>query len=382
MDVSKFSNVIKLMLLMTLLMFLTSCKESGQRESGKVAKSKPVVKFGEYVVQGPYTHKNLSFFLISGEESLKGKKILTLDQAMEKKVLTVYETGNVNQLEVENISTTEYVFIQSGDIVKGGKQDRTLQHSVLIQPSSGKVKVASFCVEQGRWRKRGGEDVSTFSGSKNRVVSKGLKLATRNNKSQSEVWKEVSKYQKKMSKNVLNEEVSRESRRERVRSNRVVQRNDLNGLRAAGAEESPTSLQLSVEKKEIQEKTKEYQKAIAAMLPSMDSVVGYAFAINGEINSADVYANYDLFQQLWPKLLESSIMEAVVEYDSTKTIKAVTAQEVSDWLKSVEEGGSKKTESLSQTSEQNVLENEKDVMYESVYKGDKKKWVHKNYIKK
>ena len=55
------------------------------------------------------------------------------------------------------------MFVQSGDIVKGGQQDRVLTVSLLLPPKSGRIPIASFCVEQGRWAARGKEDVKTFA---------------------------------------------------------------------------------------------------------------------------------------------------------------------------------------------------------------------------
>src|SRR4030095_10093981 len=80
-----------------------------------------------YRVSGPYTNKNLSLFLIHGKDTIKSTNILTLEEAMAQKKVVVHETGNVNQLAIENKSEA-IVFIQSGDIVKGGRQDRTMQH--------------------------------------------------------------------------------------------------------------------------------------------------------------------------------------------------------------------------------------------------------------
>jgi hypothetical protein len=64
----------------------------------------------------------------------------------------------VNELIVENLSDEE-VYIQSGDIVKGGRQDRTLGYDLIVPKKSGKVKITSFCVEHGRWSARGREAV-------------------------------------------------------------------------------------------------------------------------------------------------------------------------------------------------------------------------------
>src|SRR5262245_33182825 len=100
-------------------------------------------------VSGPVTHENLTVYFIHGP-SAAGKVPLTLEEAPARNVLQVRETGSVNELEIENLGDDE-VFIQSGDIVKGGQQDRTLMVSLLLAPKSGRVPIAAFCVEQGRW---------------------------------------------------------------------------------------------------------------------------------------------------------------------------------------------------------------------------------------
>src|SRR5438045_4131461 len=83
---------------------------------------------------GPVTHENLSVYFIHGP-SAPGKAPLTLEEALAKRIVEVRETGNVNELEIENLGDEE-VFIQSGDIVKGGQQDRSLMVSLLLAPKS------------------------------------------------------------------------------------------------------------------------------------------------------------------------------------------------------------------------------------------------------
>ena len=141
-------------------------------------------------LKGPYTYKNLQLFLIEGEETLTESNIVTLEEALKNKYVVVHETGNVNQLSIENQSDF-YVYIHPGDILKGGKQDRTLPNGFTLSPNSKPVQVASFCVEQGRWRQRGGEAVTMFAGSSKVLNAKNLKLAARYSKSQSGVWQNV-----------------------------------------------------------------------------------------------------------------------------------------------------------------------------------------------
>src|SRR5215217_2795586 len=109
----------------------------------------------DYRISAPHTYKNLSIFLIHGKDQNSKGNILTLQEAMDRNLFRVYETGSVNELEVENLSREFDVFIQSGDIVKGGKQDRILAVSIIIPARSGRVSIDSFCVESGRWTKRG-----------------------------------------------------------------------------------------------------------------------------------------------------------------------------------------------------------------------------------
>src|SRR5262245_43374295 len=64
-------------------------------------------------ISGPYTHANLSVFLIHGEDQLKNKRFLTLSEALAQKKIVVHETRQVNELAIENLSADEEVFIQA-----------------------------------------------------------------------------------------------------------------------------------------------------------------------------------------------------------------------------------------------------------------------------
>src|ERR687883_1105547 len=107
---------------------------------------------------------------------------------MEKRVVVVHETKDVNELSIENVSEDEEVYVQSGDIVKGGQQDRVLAVDLVVPPRSGRMPIAAFCVESGRWSRRGGEAASTFESSNDRIATKDLKIAANGSKSQGEVW--------------------------------------------------------------------------------------------------------------------------------------------------------------------------------------------------
>lgn len=116
---------------------------------------------GGHTLSGPFTHENFTLFLIHGPDRLAGVHYLTLQEAMDQKAVVVHETGNVNELAVENVGSSG-VFIQSGDIVKGGRQDRTISLDFICPPKSGRMPIESFCVEHGRWQQRGAEAPGEF----------------------------------------------------------------------------------------------------------------------------------------------------------------------------------------------------------------------------
>lgn len=121
-------------------------------------------------VSGPHAHDNLAVYFIHGTNA-PGAVPLTLTEALAKGRVEVVETGQVNELKIENKGEEE-IFIQAGDIVKGGRQDRVLMMSLLLQPRSGQVPIASFCVEAGRWSARSGEDSAKFAAASEAMPSR------------------------------------------------------------------------------------------------------------------------------------------------------------------------------------------------------------------
>src|SRR5258708_29061428 len=152
----------------------------------------PAHASAEYRISGPYTQENLSIVLIHGNGG--GRNYLTLKDAVAQKKVVVSETKKVNELAVENVSG-EPVFIQGGDIVKGGQQDRVISNDFVLPSKSGKVPVSAFCVEHGRWSQRSGEKVHLFESSMHMISTKELKMAVKSKKDQSAVWREVANTQ-------------------------------------------------------------------------------------------------------------------------------------------------------------------------------------------
>lgn len=306
-----------------------------------------------YRISSPYSHKNLTIFLIHGRDENKKGNIITLQEAMERKLLVVYETSEVNELEVENLSRELDVFIQSGDIVKGGKQDRVLAVSIIIPARSGRVKIDAFCVESGRWEKRGNEETGKFTSSNERVVSKDLKIAANATRSQQEVWAKVAEAQTALADNVGGSVKDRTS---------------------------ASSLQLSLENRRVVANVDDYVRALRSAPAGSSDVIGYAFAINGKINSADVYVSNALFKKLWLKNLKATATEAVSNARSVRLAEPVKADAVKGFMAESERARAKPAPSTS-GARITTREDKENVMFES-RDSRSNAVVHRSYVKK
>ena len=306
-----------------------------------------------YRISGPYTHKNLTVFLVHGKDLLPGRNFLTLQEALAQKKVRVYETKDVNELAIRNFSNQD-VYVQAGDIVRGGEQDRMISIDFIVPPRSGRMPIAAFCVESGRWSRRGEEQAGFFSSSENAAATKELKLAAKRSVSQDAVWQNVSVAQEKLSKNVA-------------------------GVVAMNA--SPTSYELSVESDKVKETTAAYINALNGLLRNKTDVIGYAFAINGHVNSADVYASHALFAKLWPKLLKATATEALAELDQKPAAEPVANETIHAFLAESEQPVAKAKE-VTQRVRVVTREDDQNIFFETQDRREKDAWVHRNYIRK
>ena len=287
------------------------------------------------VLEQAYSHKNITIYLLQGE-NLMQREYLTLEEALKSNKIVLHETGSVNELQADNKSN-DYVFIMSGDIVKGGKQDRTISEDLVLKPKSKNTPLASFCVEQSRWQRRGGEDVSKFSSSSNMLSNRNLKIAARREKSQSAVWAEVAEFQTNAGANA----------NANIRSR-----------------ESATSLQLSLENKEFQKMLAEYKKALATAFSNKENVVGFVCCINGKVASAEWFGSVALANKLQAKLLESAASEAIFLYDKDLMLTECSVSDINDFLSEAQKG----EEVVSKTGEDMLLrkrETDKAVTFKS-----------------
>lgn len=265
-----------------------------------------VVGSADSRVSGPFTHANLSLFLIHGPDTLRDGNVLTLQEALEQNLVVVHEG-----LVAINNRAKVPVFIQSGDIIKGGCQDRVLPYDQLIPPESSHVPLPALCVEAGRSSPRGQEISTSFQSATEQLPGKALHLAARHLQSQNHVWEAVRQTQLALTRN------------------------------AGGSVQDPqsqTSLQLTLENERVHAGIHHYLNELAAVPAGKDNVIGLAVAINGQIQSAEIYASSQLFQRLWPKLLRANAVAALAERRAISSGAPLSAEAVRAFLADAETG--------------------------------------------
>lgn len=305
-------------------------------------------------IGAPVTHDSLTIYLLHGPSS-HAPVPLTLSEALANGAIEVKETGNVRELKIANKGNTP-VFVQLGDIVKGGWQDRVLAVSLQLAPNSGHIPIGAYCVESGRWSARGNEDAQRFALSEAMLPSRDAKLAIARTKPTTDL--NPSSGARPPNPNVapIETELNAISHRQAIarlerhaqatppgapqvadalaqriqppsgllndrqptgqvevwRNIDVLQRLLSNNLATSVASEtSRTSLQLSLENERLKAALTAFLTALEPAGLGKDAPIGVAFAIGGRLTSADIYPSNGLFRKMWPKLLRAAATEAI-----------------------------------------------------------------------
>ena len=308
----------------------------------------------QWHLTGPYSFENLSIFLVHAEDATDTENVLPLDEAIAKGCLTVFETGNVGELEVENTSDFP-VYIQSGSVVKGGRQDRMLPHDIIVAARSGRKPLASFCVEQGRWSARGNESDRVFEVAPGLIADREILMAAKVEESQSKVWAGVATKVDKFSSHVR-------------------------GGRAASPL-SPSSLPMALENEDIRTKTRLYVESITSQTSPYVDAVGLVVVINGKVSSADLYRGRTLFAKLFPQLIDAAAIEALATSTDEGGEDQITTEEVETWLSNAGKGDTQ-LKSLGGAIYLRSVESENAISFESLSDTTGNRWIHKNILSK
>ncbi|OJJ18229.1 hypothetical protein BKI52_25745 [marine bacterium AO1-C] len=229
-----------------------------------------------------FTFKNLRLYPIRAT-STKGNSAdsyLSLREALKAKKIKIKETeggsGEVNTLYFSNVSK-DTVYLMSGEIVQGGKQDRVIAEDMIVPPGQVEQPVSVFCVEQGRWQYNDAKPDGEF---KEYYGSASMKLreVVAKEKNQSKVWQEVS------------------------RSN---QKNEV----------ASTTQAYTAQKKsgDYQKKYKEYYDFFKNKFAQEKNIIGVTGVTGKRVIGSDMFASPVLFQRQFPSILSAYVNEAITD---------------------------------------------------------------------
>jgi hypothetical protein len=344
-------------------------------------------------ISEPVLHENLAIYLVRGQ-STPDAVPATLEEALLKKTIVVHETGNVSELQIENTGD-EPVFIQFGDIVKGGRQDRVLTTSLLIPPNSGKVAIGAYCVEQGRWSKRGIEDVTRFSTSTAQIFSREAKMAIARAPIAAEARRAAPPFDRarpalrpsdraEVEQRILNQAHRQSVGRESPSSQGEIWRSvstaqELLGEKLAApvaSEKSRTSLQLTLENERLKAAQQGFITALEPKGLEGDDVVGVVLAVNGKIASADIYPSNGLFRKMWPKLIRAAATDAFAH--RVDTAPAAPSVALAETFLADAQKGEVRDRSLADIAQHQTRLSPNVVAVEA--RTAKGAWIHRNFL--
>jgi hypothetical protein len=205
------------------------------------------------------------------------KSFMTLKTALAKDLIVVKEKGDgdVNTVVIKNKGNST-VFVMAGEVIKGAKQDRMIENDLLIPPESKWVEVAVYCTEHGRWHGSSKEfaaaDIS---------VSPSVRANARKEKSQSEVWAKVAENQQDV----------------------------------MGSNSETGAFAHIYDSKSYKDDRDDYYKKLKGLPDQYPSMKGVLVCVGDDILCVDLFGSHTVLDNLWPKLLESYIVEAMRSSD-------------------------------------------------------------------
>jgi hypothetical protein len=262
------------------------------------SKDTPRIRFTR--VSGPYTHENLSVFLIHSFQPDK-RSFLTLPEGLktDKVKITEKENEQVGELLVDNQSD-QPLYLQEGERLQGGKQDRTIIASLVIPARSGKVAIPTACIEQSRWEEA--SNGRKFSYTANAAFApKGVRGAAKVEGSQEKVWRCVA-----VQKDTAKVE-----------------------LKTMNTNSSANEMLDSEKAKEVSD---QFARAFRATLARNRDAVGVAIVVHGQIEEVNVYPSHELLAKLMPRLVGSYAVQTKMYKAKGKQTKPPSAATVAKLL--------------------------------------------------
>jgi len=269
---------------------------------------------GTYTLSAPVSYGNLSVYPVHGIGS-GGPVPLTLEEALASGAARI--SVDKNEFTIQNFSDRE-IFIQAGDLIRGGLQDQVISSTSLLAPGSGPTSLAVFCVDQGRSVARGSEDPATMSATGALIPSQTAKLIMLSGAGPSTAVVDLQQVGVWLSASAIEQALSRR-------------------IGAPVTTEQPhNSLPLALADDSVARALAPALDALAEAAAGSD-VIGAVFAVNGKVVGADIYGSGALFAKAWPKLLRGYATAALAA-DAADLVVPPTVEAATAFLAAAEQG--------------------------------------------
>lgn len=197
-------------------------------------------------------------------------RLLPLHEAFRRGVIEVREADRMDQyrLYVRNYGQVP-VYGQGGDFFQGGQQDRFSRKDFIVPPGGEWMPVDVYCAERGR------------SSGPSQLFDPRLTLGTPRLRgmviagAQGEVWDEIGRLRRSV----------------------------------PGIDDRSSSYGAVIESQAVRDEL-EAPEALIARDSMPDDAVGVVCLVNGRTPGLDVYGDQDLFEAMWPAVLDSYLTEA------------------------------------------------------------------------
>jgi hypothetical protein len=203
------------------------------------------------------------------------QRLQALDAALGNGWLEIREreAASVNRLRVRNVSD-HHLFLMAGEMILGGKQNRTIAVDVILPPRSGFIDIEVYCVEQGRW------DAGVGFKSSSAVAAGSVRKLAAAAADQRSVWNDIDRQ-----------------------------------LSAAEVEANNSDYDELYKAPDVERRMRE---AIARLRMPLQRTVGVVAVVHGRIVAADIFSSANLFEALWPKLCRSYVTDVIVPFPQAR----------------------------------------------------------------
>jgi hypothetical protein len=237
------------------------------------------------------------------------------------------------------------LYLMPGEIVVGGSQDRTIAKELIIAPDKKPVAIDVFCVEHGRWGARDSNEYESYLAEARRGAAQDSTVVIQSpaGAGVDDIARKANAGQFIGSVGSLNKQ-SRLTVQQGVGQPRVwdevAKANAAGGVRSSSGAFTGNYGERSVVKR-----LEPYLKNLQAPVAKTRNVVGVIVAVNGKVESMDVFESSPLFKKLWPKLLKSYALDAANAGTDKQAKRTASRTDAAAFLQNVAEAKSKKTES-------------------------------------